>query len=111
MIGDSNKKTNFPHKLLLTNIQVSKIRKAFVNNSSANIKLSKTQKTGQPEIFLGRLLRPLLKPGLFLMKGVLKPLAKSVLIPLGLYQYRCRYTKESFWICHDNINNFKWMIS
>ena len=34
---------NFPHKLLLTNTQVSKLRKAFANNSSANIKLSKTQ--------------------------------------------------------------------
>ena len=34
--------------------------------------------------FLGRLLGPLLKTGLPLMKNVIKPLAKSVLIPLGL---------------------------
>ena len=34
--------------------------------------------------FLGRLLGPLLKPGLTLIKNVIKPLAKSVLIPLGL---------------------------
>ena len=34
--------------------------------------------------FLGRLLGPLLKAGLPLMKNVLKPLAKSILIPLGL---------------------------
>ena len=34
--------------------------------------------------FLGRLLGPLLKTGLPLMKDVIKPLAKSVLIPLGL---------------------------
>ena len=34
--------------------------------------------------FLGRLLRPLLKTGLPLMKSVVNPLAKSVLIPLGL---------------------------
>ena len=34
--------------------------------------------------FLGRLLRPLLKTGLPLMKHVIKPLAKSVLIPLVL---------------------------
>ena len=34
--------------------------------------------------FLGRLLRPLLKTGLPLIKNVIKPLAKSVLIPLGL---------------------------
>ena len=34
--------------------------------------------------FLGRLLGPLLKTGLPLMKIVLKPLAKNVLFPLGL---------------------------
>ena len=34
--------------------------------------------------FLGRLLGPLLKTGLTLIKNVIKPLAKSVLIPLGL---------------------------
>ena len=41
MIGD--KEINFPHKLLLTNRQVANIHKAFANNSSVNIKLSKTQ--------------------------------------------------------------------
>ena len=39
MIGDNE--TNFPHKLLLTNRQVSNLRKAFANHSSADIKLSK----------------------------------------------------------------------
>ena len=39
---------------------------------------------GQSERLLGRPLGPLLKTGLPLMKNVLKPLAKSVLIPLGL---------------------------
>ena len=43
MIGDSNDKTNFPHELLLTDRQVSSIRKAFSNNSSVDIKFSKTQ--------------------------------------------------------------------
>ena len=33
---------------------------------------------------LGRLLGPLLKTGFPLMKNVIQPLAKSVLIPLGL---------------------------
>ena len=41
MIGDNE--TNFPHKLLLTNRQVTNLRKAFANHSSANVKLSKTQ--------------------------------------------------------------------
>ena len=43
IVGDSNDESNFPHKLLLTNTQVSKLCKSFANNSSANIKLSKTQ--------------------------------------------------------------------
>ena len=34
--------------------------------------------------FLGKLFGPLLKTGLPLIKNVIKPLAKSVLIPLGL---------------------------
>ena len=84
MIGDD--KTNFPHKLLLTNQQVANLRKAFANHLSTDIKLSKTQlsKMIQSGGFLGRLLDPLLKTGLPLIKNVIKPLAKSVLIPLGL---------------------------
>ena len=84
MIGDDE--TNFPHKLLLTNRQVANLRKAFANHSSADIKLSKTQlsKMIQSGGFLGRLLGPLLKTGLTLIKNVIKPLAKSVLFPLGL---------------------------
>ena len=86
IIGDSNDENNFPHKLFLSNTQVSRLRKAFANNSSANVKLSKTQlhKIGQSGGFLGRLLGPLLKPGLPLIGNVLKPLAKSILILLGL---------------------------
>ena len=42
MIGDSNDKTNFPHELLLTDRQVFSIRKAFANNSSADIKFLDT---------------------------------------------------------------------
>ena len=53
MIRNSNDEYNFPHKLLLI-YTVSRLCKAFANNSLANIKLSKTQanKIGQ----LGRLL-------------------------------------------------------
>ena len=63
-----------------------RFRKASANNSSANIELSKTQlhKIGQSEGFLGRLLGPLLKTGFPLIRNLLKPLAKSVLIPIGL---------------------------
>ena len=86
MVGNSNDNTNFPHELLLTNGQVENICKAFANHISADIKLSKTQlsKMIQSGRFLGRLSGPLLKTGLPLMKSVIKPSAKSVLIPLGL---------------------------
>ena len=43
MIGNSDDETNFPHDLLLTNRQVANRCKAVANNSSTDIKLSKTQ--------------------------------------------------------------------
>ena len=66
MIGDDEK--NFPHKLLLTNREVVNLRKAFVNYSSTDIKLSKNQisKLAQSGGFFGILLGPLLKTGLLL---------------------------------------------
>ena len=86
MIGNSEDETNFPHKLLLTNRQVANFRKVFASNSSTDIKLSKTQLSRmiQSGGFLGCLFGPSLKIGLPLMKNVTKPLATSVLIPLGL---------------------------
>ena len=86
MVSNSNYNNNFPPELLLTNRQVANIRKAFPNHSSIDIKLSKTQlsKIIQSGGFLGKLLGPLLKTGLPLMTSIINPLAKSVLIPLGL---------------------------
>ena len=86
MIGRSDDEINFPHKLLLFNRQVANLRKDFANKSSTDIKLSKTKlsKIIQSDGFLGRLLGPLLKAELPLMKNVIKPLAKTVLILLGL---------------------------
>ena len=70
MIGNSEDETNFPHKLFLSNRQVSNLRKAFANHTSTNIKLSKTQlsKMKQSGGFLGRLLGPLLRTELPLIK-------------------------------------------
>ena len=53
---DFNEENNFPHKLLLPTTQVSKFRKDFANDSSANIRLSKTHldKIIQSGWFLGR---------------------------------------------------------
>ena len=77
MIGISGDNTNFPHELVLTNRQVSNLRKAFAKNTSTDIKLPKTQlsKMIQSGGFLGRLLGPLLKTGLPLIKSLIKPLA------------------------------------
>ena len=63
MVGDSNDKTDFPHKLQLTNTQVSRICKAFANGSSANIIFSKAQLSKMVQLggFLDKLLGPLLK--------------------------------------------------
>ena len=43
MIGNSNSETNSddPHKLLLTNRKISRLRKTLADTSSANVKLSK----------------------------------------------------------------------
>ena len=59
MIGNSDDETDFLYKLL-TNRQVANSRKSFANNSSVNIKLSKTQlsKIAQSGGLLGRLLGP-----------------------------------------------------
>ena len=86
MIGDSHDEANFPHELLVRDRQVSSIHKAFANNLSADIKFLRTQlsKMIQSGGFFGELLGPLLKTGLPLIKNVITPLAKSVLIPLGL---------------------------
>ena len=60
MVGDDE--TNFLHKLLLTNRQVTNLHRAFAKKSSSDIKLSKTQlsKMVQSGGFLGRRLGPLL---------------------------------------------------
>ena len=86
MIGNSDDETNFPHKLYVTNRQVANLGKAFAKYLSTDIKLSKTQLSKMIQLggFLGRLLGALLKTGLPLMKSVIQPLAKSVLIMLGL---------------------------
>ena len=82
VVGDSNDENSFQHELLLTKTQVLRLRKAFANNSSANINRT-IAKIEQSREFQGRLLGILLKTGLPLV-SVLKPLVKSVLIPLGL---------------------------
>ena len=73
---------DLPHKLLLTTRQRTKLRNAFNNNMSTDLKLSKAQisKIIQSGGFLGSLLSKLAGP---LMKVAI-PLAKNVLAPLGI---------------------------
>ena len=80
------KENDLPHEFLLATRQKTKTRNAFSNNMSTDIKFSKAQinRIIQSGSFLGRLLGPILKTGLPLIKNVNKPLAESVLIPLGL---------------------------
>ena len=63
MIGTSDDETNFPHKLLSTNRQVTTLHKTFDNHTSTDIKLSKTQLSKMIQLggFLGKLLSPLLR--------------------------------------------------
>ena len=73
---------DLPHELLLTTRQKTKLRNAFNNNMSTDLKLSKAQisKIIKSGGFLGSLLSKLAGP---LMKVAI-PLAKNVLAPLGI---------------------------
>ena len=73
---------NLPHELLLTTRQKTKLRNAFENNMSTDIKLSMTQisKVIQSGLVLGSLLSKIADP---LMKVAVPP-AKNVLAPLGI---------------------------
>ena len=85
-VGESNDETNYPHKLLLINTQVSNINKAFPNELSANIKFPKLQLSRMIQLggFLSRLLGLLLKTGLPVIGDVRKPLTESILVLLEL---------------------------
>ena len=71
-------RNDLPHELLLTTRQKTKLRNAFYNNMSTDLKLSKAQI--QSGWFLGSLLSTLVGP---LMKVAI-PLAKNVFPPLGI---------------------------
>ena len=70
---------NLLHELLLTTSEKTKIKNVFNNNRSTDWKRSKAQinKIIQSEGFLSKLLCPLLKTRLPLMKNVIKPLTAA----------------------------------
>ena len=100
---------DIPHELLTTR-QKTKLRNAFNDNMSTDLKLSRAQisKIIQSGGFLGRLLGPLLKTGLSLIKNVIKPLAISILIPLGLTAAASTVDAAiHIGIWNNNFTNFK----
>ena len=100
---------DLPHELLLTTRQKTKLRNAFNNNMSTDLKLSKAQisKIIQSGGFLGSLLSKLAGP---LMKVAI-PLAKNVLAPLEITAAASAIDagiqKKNTWFWNNNFNNFK----
>ena len=102
---------NLRHELLLTTRQTTKLRNAIENNMSTNIKLSKAQisKIIQSGRFLGKLLGPLFKTGLSLLKSALKLLglldltAASSAIDAGVQKENKKNIR--FW--NNSFRNFK----
>ena len=107
---------NLPHELLLTTWQTIKLRNAIENNMPTDIKLSKAQifEIIQSGGFLSKLLDPLLKTGLPLLKSVIKPLGLSGLTAASSavdadVQKKNTWFWSSFRLCfaNNNSNNLK----
>ena len=104
---------NLPHELLLTPRQTTKLRNAIENVMSTVIKLSKAQisKIIHSGGFLGKLLGPLLKVGLPLLKAVIKPLgllgltAASSAIDTGVRKKIYGSGTTSLVISNDEMND------
>ena len=107
------KGNNLPHELLLTTRQTTKVRNAIENNMSTDVKLSKAQisKIIQSGGFLGKILGPLLKTGLPLLKSVIKPLgllgltAASSVIDAGIQKKIYGSRKTTLIISNEEIND------
>ena len=99
---------DLPHELLLTIRQEAKLRNAFNNNTSADLKLSKTPivKIIQSGGFLGSLLSKLAGPFL----KVALPFAKNVLAPLEITAAASTLDagiqKKNTWFWNNITNNF-----
>ena len=100
---------DLPHELLLTTIQKTKVRNAFNDNMSTDLKLSKAQiskiiQSGGSLGSLSKLAAPLMKVAI--------PLAKNVLAPLGITAAASTIDagipkKGNTWFWNNNFNNFK----
>ena len=86
MISNTGNEVNFLHKSVLTNGKIPSLCKTFTYNLSANMKLSTTHFSKKIHVgeFPGINIGALMKAGLPLIKNIIKPLAKSLPVPLRL---------------------------
>ena len=102
-------RNDLPHELLLTTRQKTKLRNAFNNKMSSDLKLFRApvSKTIQSGGFLGSLLSKLAGP---LMKVAI-PLAKNVLASLGVTATASAIDagiqEKDTWFWNNNFNKFK----
>ena len=106
---------DLPHKLFLTQRQITKLKNNIENNLQTDIKLSKAQisKIIQSGGLSGKLLGPLLKNGLPLLKSVIKPLgllgltAASSAIDAGVQKKVCDSGTTTLVISNKEMNDIK----
>ena len=100
---------NLPHELLLTARQKTKLRNAFDNNMSTDIKLSKTHlsKINQAEWFLGSLLSKIAGPLLKVALPFAKKYFSSIRNNCSWFSNWCRNSKENTWFWNNNSSSFK----
>ena len=86
MISNTTNEVNFLHKSVLTNGKIESFCKTFTYDLSANMKLSKKHFSKKIHVgeFPGTNIGTLMKAGLPLIKNIIKPLAKSLPVPLRL---------------------------
>ena len=98
---------NLPHELLLKTRQTIKQRNTIEYNLQTDIKLSKAQisKIIHSAGFLGKIIGPLLKTGIPLVKSVIKPLALLGLTA-AISAIDASVLKK-IWFWNNNFSNFK----
>ena len=99
---------DLPHELLLTTRQKTKLRNAFNNNTSTDIKLFKAQisKITQSGGFLGSLLSKLVGPLMKVAVLLAKKCFSSIRNNSSCFSIRCRNSEKNTWIWDNNFNNF-----
>ena len=98
-----------PHELLLTTRQKARLRNAFNNNMSSDLKLSKVQisKIVHSDEFLGSLLSKLAGPIMKVAVPFGKKYFKSIRNNSSCFTDCYRNSKENTWLRDNNFNNFE----